>query len=550
MKFITFLIFSALVFNANAASNTRYEIFTFGEKPQLSLPTKNNLIDLEMARNEYEIWSLVFPKNSSADIISKVEIKWKEKPPAVELQTYWLAVQNFKSSSYRSGFQAGEIADIPVPLEWIEKKSIQIPKANTPNKAQFLFELFTLPQATAGTYTGDLSFTIGTKKVLIPIHLKIHDVTLPEKFELATSFGFAPWEVLRKHYGAWHKDEMILYQQYESLALEHRIDLHKLYIKFPEKTAKDPLIEAPVAAQSFLGQTNKLFAGTLHDKKFTMSMTDLPVEQEYKSIKADKNLSLDKKERFWKNLNASVLKNNLTNKTFIYFVDEPKTAELEELGKNLRQIRKWAPDLKFLVTTTYHDTLEGAINLWCLNLILWDKPTEKSPDFYLKRKSQNKEDFWFYVGCNSHGCDGTENIENPDLVTDRPSAYQRVFPWMALKYEASGILYYDTVYGYSKGSLDTPWTDAFHFTGYGEGTLFYPCTPQLGHCKTQRVIASLRLKILRDGLEDVQILKMAQKKDVQNKSLVNKIKNVRSFPKNTEDFEQLKRQALNALDKK
>jgi hypothetical protein len=137
----------------------------------------------------------------------------------------------------------------------------------------------------------------------------------------------------------------------------------------------------------------------------------------------------------------------------------------------------------------------------------------------------------------------------PDLMIDRASAYQRAFPWMALRYGAGGVLYYDTVYGYSHGNPESPWKDAFSFKGYGEGNLFYPCTPDLGGCAEPKVAPSLRLKVLRDGFEDVQILRMARAKGAPvDRWLTEFIPNSRTFNKTTEAYEALKRRALRAMD--
>jgi len=48
--------------------------------------------------------------------------------------------------------------------------------------------------------------------------------------------------------------------------------------------------------------------------------------------------------------------------------------------------------------------------------------------------------------------------------------------------------------------------DVYRFGGNGDGTLFYPGTPRWIGGKTQIPIESLRLKMIRDGLEDYEYL--------------------------------------------
>lgn len=524
------------------------QLYAFGEKPRLAKPETKFTADLAMAREEYETFTIVLPQVKSRELISKIKLNWKGKAPAIEFKTYQLFGHNFKSSSFKAGFKAGEVVDIPIPYEWLLEGSITPPSYSVMSQAQYLFEIFVNKEAIAGVYEGDLSFTALGESITLPLKLQIYDVTLPAKFALKTSFGYANWGVTKKHFGDWHKDEKIVNEQYVNLAIEHRIDLHKIYEKFPDTNAKDPLTETPPGQRSFLGQVKPLFAGVGQKNGHQMSVTDLPVRNEFKTAESNYPMTIVDLEKFWKNLNASVVKNNLKDKTYVYYIDEPTEEKVKFLGNELRQIKKWAPDIKFLVTTPWKPTLDNAVDIWVINLIFWDRPTEKSPAFYKDLQAKGQE-LWFYVGCNSHGCSEAEDVTNPDLVTDRPSAYARNFPWYAARYQATGILYYDTVYTYDHGGPESPWVDSFDFTGYGEGGLFYPCTPKLGRCTTQRAIPSLRLKILRDGLEDVELLRIAKEKGF-DASVVNKlVRNGRDFALNTADYEMVKRQALAFITK-
>src|SRR5207244_6096201 len=54
-----------------------------------------------------------------------------------------------------------------------------------------------------------------------------------------------------------------------------------------------------------------------------------------------------------------------------------------------------------------------------------------------------------------------------------------------------------------------PWVNQYNYGGTGDGTLFYPGTPARIGGKTEIPIESLRLKGLRDGMEDYELLAMA-----------------------------------------
>lgn len=527
------------------AEANEVEILPFGEKFSISSTKPVKTVELHMAKNEFEIFTTQFDTLKPFKILSDIKLVWKSTAPTVELNSYWLGVHKLNGSSFSIVKKNHQIADIAIPYE--QMGEVVPPQSNVPDKTQYLFELYTSPHTKSGTYEGHLAFVADKKKVSIPIKLTIYDLVLPEKFELKTSFGFAPWPVLNKHYDGWNKNELSLYQLYESLALEHRVDLHKMYIKFPDLEASDPLKDAKVQAHGFLEKTRPLFSGESNKKKFALSTTDLPVPEEVKKLDHTQN---KKAELFWKNLNRSVTDNKLEDKSFVYFVDEPTDADLPAIAENLKKIRAWSPKLKFLVTTSYNKLLDGLVDIWCVNLSFWDKPTEKSPQFYKNLQQTKNQQLWFYVSCNSHGCDNAENNKAPDLVIDRPAAFVRAFPLMALRYEAEGILYYDTVYGYQKNKPLSPWADQFYFTGYGEGNLFYPCTANLGGCKAPQTFSSLRLKILRDGLEDVQILKMIKKTnpafDAQS-ALKKLLPQARNFSESLVDYADLKAKALQSI---
>jgi hypothetical protein len=545
---IFFIVLSLVQVAPAIAVTPTHQIFLNSDKPGLAAAMiEPRIIDLEMARNEFEGFTIQFGERNRGQGAA-VRLTWKKKSPQVDLKTYWVGSHTFEKSSERQNVSAGEVIDILVPNSVMALKQASLPPKNIPKKPTFYFEFHIGKDATPGRYEGDLEIKFGTTKVTRRLNLWIHSLVLPEQFDLEASFGFDPWQVVKKTYGKWVPNDLVLYREYHRLALEHRIDLHKVYVKYPETNAADPLTEGAVAEQSFMGQTTALFSGQGMPYGHQQKMTDLPVKEEYKQAPTEK-VSEGEIENFWRKLNASVLKHQLKKKTFVYFIDEPKPDQLKEIGTRLKKIRKWAPDLNFLVTTHHHATIDEAFNIWCINLWLWNKPGQPDPEFYRKRQTEKGDQLWFYVGCNSHGCTGAENLNEPDLVIDRAASFQRAFPWVALRYHAEGILYYDTVYGYSHGDEASPWKDGFHFTGYGEGNLFYPCVVGLGGCKDPKIFPSLRLKIIRDGLEDVQIMKMARDRKLPVDEWVKEmIPDSRSFPKTTSAYERLKRKALRLLE--
>jgi hypothetical protein len=578
-----FCVLGAVVHAQKAPTISSFtEVYLHGEKPVgRNLPKdgrNNGKVALVMARNEFETILVRTPMDGRE--FPKVEnyvIRWNSDklPFGIFLKVYAVGSQYFNKASAGSG-ASGEVPEIVVPIDVVSQPGFRWSEGTKPSKTILLFEIYTAPNTVVGQFDGVLEVSINAKKFEMPISIHVHDLVLSERFDLQTSFGFAPWAVLKKHYGRWVPEEADLYQKYFQLAGEHRVDLHKIYANFPDaqvasgipggssslKVADPPSITptgAPIKKRHPSSEMPDLLATSLRgDLTFAKLLDlargksvngyrwrtlDLPVPEKFKYPDADGKFAVEA-ENFWRALNASVLQRGLKDDTFVYFVDEPKPEQFPKIQKSIKALKVWAPDIKFLITAHAHRDLDSAVQIWCPNLSQWDRGDFPPSSSYLRRKKERGEQFWLYTSCNAHGCSNGESLLIPDLVTDRPSAFVRAFPWVAYRYGADGILYYDTVLGYGQKS-SAPWRDGFNFSGYGEGNLFYPCNESLCGIKDQLVFASLRLKALRDGLEDVQILSQVAKAKLPVAGWVHDIvPSAQKFPKSTSVFAELKAKSL------
>jgi hypothetical protein len=114
-------------------------------------------------------------------------------------------------------------------------------------------------------------------------------------------------------------------------------------------------------------------------------------------------------------------------------------------------------------------------------------------------------------------------------------------PWIAFKDDVRGILYYDTLLAFVKSFVDhqgakggDPWHSQYLSGGNGDGTLFYPghpctsCDPYFGGT-TDIPVASLRLKMIREGMEDYEYMNQLKQFSAEEDSwAVSQVANV--FP--------------------
>jgi hypothetical protein len=523
-----------------------FEIYLYGEKPGLAEPVKippGNAIRIHLARDGFATLAIRFPAERAAlvplDNVSLKDAKFSGGPST--LAAYALGVQVIEKSSFSNGPpRVAEVADLVLPNEWLSKPGFHIPERRIPARPQYLFEIHAPENAGTGDFQAKIHFEREGKEFDIPVQLRIHKLKLPKRFKLRTSFGFAPYGALIKHFGKWADKEQEVHQAYARLAGEHRVDLHKFYISFPKAGKPDSgadLLGGGKTSFTKLWQLTR--SPQLTKYGFTASTTDLPIPEEEKKAPT---------EGFWKAMQSSVIQNNLLDDSFVYYVDEPEAKTYPQIRDQMKKIRAWAPQMTFLGTVAYRKDLEGTFNLWCPNLIHWDHPGFARPSEYLERRSKYGEHFWVYTSCSAHGCGPAAEANLADLVTDRPAAYHRAFAWAAFDADAEGILYYNTVEGYGAGDL-APWRDPFLFHGNGEGNLFYPCTMRFCGIDGVNVVPSLRWKSIRDGLEDVEIFEAGLKAGLPVRDWAKAAyKGVTNFSKSTADYEKVRVRVLEALD--
>ncbi|MBI5549850.1 MAG: DUF4091 domain-containing protein [Deltaproteobacteria bacterium] len=223
-------------------------------------------------------------------------------------------------------------------------------------------------------------------------------------------------------------------------------------------------------------------------------------------------------ERNLTGFKAEAEADGFVDRAFVWSCDEP------DLGENwphcedvLRADSEAWPQVPKLVTAPINTVTAGAlplIDIMVVNVTLLDGAVETREyagnqrpkyDEFLGNGARPKE-LWLFSACGSHGC-----AENADASTagmaggyqiDAPPSQTRAMAWLAFGYEASGLLYYETAL-----RLSSAWDDQLAAGGNGDGTLFYPGTvARIGGTRAIP-LESLRLKYLRDGLEDYEYLK-------------------------------------------
>lgn len=371
-------------------------------------------------------------------------------------------------------------------------------------------EIYVPPETPPGVYHGAVAIAAaGAPRAEVPVRLEVWPFTLPSTSSLRNSFGFSGPTALRRHHGSYLGDDELheLTGRYATAALRHRISLHGGSMAPP--AAKFEGGRAKVDWARYDREVGPLLDGTAFGPGDPLPGARLT------SIDVVTAAGLDDRETllYWRAWADHFRRRGWLDRLFLYLPDEPGVEDYPEVGRLGRLARSADPALPTLLTEQLVPELAGGVDLWttlinCLDHGCGPSPCERSVTrrAYAAVEREGAA-LWWYQSCVSHGCGivGPRSSGRwPTYVVDAPAAAARIMPWLAFGHGVRGELYYNTVEAWA-GPGD-PWTDLHRHGGNGDGTLFYPGTPERIGGASHVPVESLRLKLIRDGLEDYEYL--------------------------------------------
>lgn len=338
-----------------------------------------------------------------------------------------------------------------------------------------------VPQAAA---PGDYQASVTVKeqgKVLktIPVTLRVYDFILPRENHLKTAFDF---------YGHHTKDRYPQGESESDEAFQARIgDLNEKYISAMLQYRLNPILNIDPLSQWDLGRL---------DRYRVLGLNNFSIGKRGGTLGNNWPASDDQIENLlgqYRTYGEILKLNRLLPYTYIYTWDEGKIGN-PKVAKICTMIHRAYPGLKNMVC--YHgfwdpDKLPDwgkDIDIWCFHI---DNYIEEA---FQKLKKQGIE-MWMYIS-------GPSGYGSPNLAMDFDSIDYRIVPWLCWKYEIKGFLYWcvnwwPTVDPF-KSARNTKWEQN------GNGLLFYP--------GKNGPLASLRLELFRDGLEDYEYFSLLKEK--------------------------------------
>lgn len=277
---------------------------------------------------------------------------------------------------------------------------------------------------------------------------------------------------------------------------------HRINPPIPHRLMPDVKPNGSLAIDAQRTEELKKFIDDLH-------VTDFPVPPApFRDVLTSNR---GKAIRYYRELYQYLVDHGWDKRAYLYMLDEPNDLQAyEEVLALGALVKEAAPSLKRLVVEQPYKQdpswpdLDSAVDIWCPLFSFID------PDA-VNKKITGGDEVWSYTALSQRApsysaqYEQVKDYDPPYWAIDQPLTSYRVPTWINLQYDISGYLYWTTDYSdRSVAGVMDPWflpiyaASGKHFAG--EGYLIYPGKP----CGINGPIASIRLKNVRDGMEDYE----------------------------------------------
>jgi Domain of unknown function (DUF4091) len=334
--------------------------------------------------------------------------------------------------------------------------------------AVYWLDVFVPRGTAAGAYQGTVKVTSDRGNVSIPISLKVWNFTLPLKPSLKTAFQI--WTVQN--------------QANELELLKHR--LNPTYPRNPQAE----LMYAKSHGMNIVGDRGAGDASVMWGTCEVSPLRAAPPVSKFREIAARHPAKIP---------------------TFIYSADEVEPKYCPNMTTKVSPIlRQWGHNihqagLKHLVVMPPHSSLyddgtgRSAVDIWVVSART-HTPHKPEVDFV---RSHHKGEVWSYSAM------ALDNYSPKWLIDYPPIDYRVHAGFINASLGMTGLLYWRV----DDWQMSDPWNDPNHkIKGEfypGDGMLFYP-GDRVGLPK-DRMVPSLRVKALRDGVEDFEYVQMLKR---------------------------------------
>jgi hypothetical protein len=358
------------------------------------------------------------------------------------------------------------------------------------------------PDTPAGRYSGTITVTLADQAPHeMPLSLEVWNATLPRDKTITTAFG--GWME-----SAFYSGNPDANWQFEELLHEHRIDTQTIMGHRTEWQGRYGNIDWSAfnaAAEPRL--SGAAYADGVPMNRFHLAMYSCGYDHLWTRAAQRDETNV----AFYGKLFAEHLKRRgWFDRVYMYCRDEPQPQDLPAIIRDIQAFLRGDPDWRgrFMVTSfpTLDHPLLDWIDIWCVKYHWGLDPAVR------ERLRADGRRLWCYVA-------NTPHAPNPTYHIDSIRGYEpRLIKWAAWKLGAEGFLHWAMALDQE---YPNPWTTAMNdFGACGDANFIYygarngprlndqatPLPPRMGP------VPSFRLKQIRDGLEDWELLRLCEQK--------------------------------------
>ncbi len=476
-----------------------FESATVKIQPSRTLPAQPaGTISISAARNEFEPFQVAIHGGARGvrGITAMVSDLRGPDGAVISAANLWLYRVDVLDVTTPSG-SIGTTGTWPDPLVPARDELLDEPRRAFPfdvaagTTRAIWGEVLVPEDAPAGDYSGSIWIEGENFSAELPIELTVYGFALPSTPTLTTAFLAWLPNICLAHTGdaacgGWNTAAQLA-GRYAQLALDHRITLSNVWVGRDHTQDWD----------GFDAHFGPLLDGTAPTRLSGAQMTTAQITGQ-RTVEKFRSWANHFRDKGW------------FSRLYDYTADEPPYGStFEEIPGRARVARDADQDLAVLVTTNYANAAShGLLDLLdvmapVVNHLDTPEGGDQRPSYdgFLEAGGR----LWLYQSCMSHGCSfgaPTPGVAWPSYMVDVSAAKNRLMQWVLWRYRIGGELYYETALALSAD----PWSSVYQYSGNGDGTLFYPGTPAriggAGHVP----VASIRLKMIREGIEDYEYL--------------------------------------------
>ena len=382
--------------------------------------------------------------------------------------------------------------------------------------------------AREGLYKGTVTIRPqGLGERMVTVKLRVWGFSLPSTPHLKTAFGFTTLDhgsAFRRFYPAERFNQKEIIKRFLSVLRRHGVNI----LWYGYVTTRDPYLlrvvkDGGVWRYDFTeveellefivseGFSFNIFAPTYwYEASGLFALNPLLKEFDYLG---DKVYSSEEFELVVRQLLESYVdylrKRGWLDRAICYISDEPRRERDFIHAKRIAHlVKEVSPTLKTVIASGYIiPSVAGEdVDVWCVHLGCFEEGRR-----LIEERRAEGDEIWWYVS-------NSPNYPYPTLFLDFPAVSHRIIFWMAWKYGVKGFGYWNTTYWHDGQLTDNfredpeerwpkgPWNPLFNAKtpANGCGQLIYP--------GPDGPIVSIRLSIVRDGIEDYEYLYQLNKR--------------------------------------